>query len=218
MSHYLGELYRLGGFERIVSPTELSEVMGVSPPAASRMIDRLEERQMVARVPYRGVRLNEAGTREALREIRYHRLSEAFLVNVMGYGWHDAHDMADALAEAADPEFVRRMDEKAGHPERCPHGEPIPTAEGAMPAVEDVPITELSIGARGQISRVKVREEDKLIYLAEVGLVPGTTFELVGRAPFGGPIRLRLGKREEVLGADLAGMIRVEPEEDTSGA
>ena len=213
MSHYLGELYRLGGFETVVTPSELAEVMEVTPPAAARMIERLEEKELVERIPYQGVRLTQTGAQEALREIRYHRLSEAFLVRVMEYGWHEAHDMADALAEVADEEFVRRMDEKAGFPTRCPHGEPIPTADGEMPIVEDVPLTELPVGASGVISRVKVREEDKLVYLAEVGIVPEEGFEIVGKAPFGGPVRLAIGRGEQTLGSELAGNVRVQVEQ-----
>ncbi len=210
MSHYLGELYRLGGVEEVVSPTELAEVMEVTPPAAARMINRLEEKNLVERIPYQGVRLTASGSKEALREIRYHRLSEAFLVRVMGYGWHNAHDMADALAEVADEDFVRRMDEKAGFPTRCPHGEPIPTAEGEMPEVHDVPLTELTEGAQGRISRVKVREDDKLVYLADVGIVPEEPFRIEGKAPFGGPIRLAIGRGEQTLGAELAKAVRAE--------
>jgi DtxR family Mn-dependent transcriptional regulator len=208
MSHYLGELHRLGGESALVSPSRLAEVMGVSVPAAARMIERLEEPGLTERVPHRGVRLTDAGTRLALREIRYHRLSEAFLVRVMGYGWHEAHEMADALAEVADETFVARMDETAGHPTRCPHGEPIPTADGTMPEVHDTPLTELPIGFSGTVSRVRARDDERLIYLAKVGLVPGQAIEIANRGPFGGPLRIRVGRQEEVLGADLAELIR----------
>lgn len=208
MSHYLGELHRLGGEGQVVSPSRLAEVMDVSVPAAARMIERLDEAELVERLPYKGVRLTARGVREALREIRYHRLSEAFLVRVMGYGWHEAHDMADALAEVADEEFASRMDATAGHPTRCPHGEPIPTADGVMPQVDDTPLTELPIGFKGTISRVKARQDDKLIYFAEVGLVPEQAIEILNRGPFGGPLRLRIDRREEVLGAELASLVR----------
>lgn len=208
MSHYLGELHRLGGEGQVVSPTQLADVMHVSVPAAARMIERLDEAGLVKRVPYKGVQLTGQGTREALREIRYHRLAEAFLVRVMGYGWHDAHDMADALAEVADEEFVSKMDETAGHPTRCPHGEPIPTADGLMPRIEDTPLTELPIGFKGIVSRVKARQDDKLIYFAEVGLVPEQPIEILNRGPFGGPVRLRIDRREEVLGVELAALVR----------
>lgn len=210
MSHYLGELYRLGGADQLISPSDLAEVMGVSPPAASRMMERLEGRELVERVLFQGVRLSKAGCLEALREIRYHRLSEAFLVRVMDYGWHEAHDMADSLAKVADPEFVERMDRKAGFPKRCPHGEPIPTAAGEMPRLEDVPLTDLEVGEEASISRVKIREDEKLIYLAKIGLVPEANVRIMGRAPFAGPLRVAIGKREEVLGVDLAAQIRVE--------
>ena len=208
MSHYLGELYRLGGEGETVSPTELAAVMHVSVPAAARMIERMDEAGLVERVPYRGVRLIQRGVREALREIRYHRLSEAFLVRVMSYEWHDAHDMADALAEVANEEFVTRMDELAGHPTRCPHGEPIPSADGVMPAVDDTPLTDLPVGFKGEVSRVKVRDDERLIYLAEVGLVPQQSIEILNRGPFNGPLRLRVNQDEHVLGVDLAGLIR----------
>ncbi len=208
MSHYLGELHRLGGHGEVVSPSQLAEVMDVSVPAATRMIERLDEAGLAERVPYKGVQLTARGAREALREIRYHRLAEAFLVQVMGYGWHEAHDMADALAEVADETFVGKMDQTAGHPTRCPHGEPIPSAEGVMPEVEDTPLTELPIGFKGVVSRVKAREDDKLIYFAEVGLIPEQTIEILNRGPFGGPIRLRVDRHEEVLGVELASLVR----------
>jgi DtxR family Mn-dependent transcriptional regulator len=93
-----------------------------------------------------------------------------------------------------------------GHPPTCPHGDPIPTREGFMPELNDKPLTVVPPGAKGQISRVKTREPEKLKYLAEIGLVPGTPFELVNRAPFNGPLRLKISTsgREQVIGVELA--------------
>jgi len=210
MYHYLGEMYRLGATDRIVAPTDLAEALHVTPPAVARMVERMQQVGLVERTPYKGVQLTGRGQRAALQSLRYHRLSEAFLVTVMGYGWHQAHDMADALAEIADEAFVERMDSLAGHPTRCPHGEPIPTAEGVMPVVEDQSLLELEAGFQGRISRVKVRDEAILIYLSELAMVPGQPIEVVSRAPFRGPLRVRLGSHEQVIGADLAGSILVE--------
>jgi DtxR family transcriptional regulator, Mn-dependent transcriptional regulator len=207
---YLGELYRLGGAKSFASPSALAEELQVTPPAVARMMGRMERLGLVSRAPYKGVRLTSQGINLALQEIRYHRLSEAFLVNVMGYGWHEAHDLADKLAEIADSTFVNRMEEKAGFPTRCPHGEPIPTREGVMPEVHDLPMTELQVGEHGAISRVKTRNPDKLVYFADNGLLPGAAFQVAGRAPFDGPIRIKLNRHECVLGRELAATIRVE--------
>ncbi|MFP3852952.1 MAG: metal-dependent transcriptional regulator [Anaerolineales bacterium] len=209
MAHYLGELYRLGASQDLVSPTALAEEVGVTTPAAARMMDRLGEAALIEREPYKGVRLTAEGIREALRELRYHRTAEAFLVNAMGYGWHEAHDMADALAEIADERFVDEMAELAGHPTRCPHGEPIPSRDGRMPEVKDLALTELEPPEDCLISRIKAREEGRLIYLQQIGMMPGTAIRLLHRAPFNGPVRVRVDQREEVIGVDLAAKIRV---------
>jgi DtxR family Mn-dependent transcriptional regulator len=212
MAHYLGELYRLGGHREYVSPSALAAELDVSPPAVARMGGRLSERGLVDRKRYRGVRLTSRGEREALREIRYHRMAEAFLVNVLKYGWHEAHDMADALAEIANEGLISRMEQAAGHPTRCPHGEPIPSADGTMVELHDLPLTDLAVGAFGVISRVRIRESQRLEYLAREGLFPRTRFRVEGRGPFGGPVRVRLDRGEVVLGAEIAGQIYIDPD------
>jgi DtxR family transcriptional regulator, Mn-dependent transcriptional regulator len=210
MAHYLGVLYRLGGSDMHVSVSSVADDAEVSTPAAARMFRRLETRGLVAREPYKGVRLTSKGELEALREIRSHRLSEAFLVRVMGYGWHEAHDLADRLAEIGDDDFANRMEEKTGFPTRCPHGEPIPSREGVMPEINDQPLTELEVKDRGVISRVRIRDPERLQYLAEEGLVPETHFQVAAKAPFGGPIRIGLEDREVVLGTEIASRLYVE--------
>lgn len=210
MAHYLGALYRLGGSQSHVSASAVALEAEVSTPAATRMFRRLEARGLVDREPYKGVRLTSKGELEALREIRSHRLSEAFLVRVMGYGWHEAHDLADRLAEIGDDDFSDRMEKQAGFPTRCPHGEPIPSREGVMPEVNDQPLTELKDKDRGVISRVRIRDPERLQYLAGEGLVPETHFEVAAKAPFGGPIRLALSDREVVVGAEIASRLYVE--------
>jgi DtxR family Mn-dependent transcriptional regulator len=142
--------------------------------------------------------------------VRAHRLSEAFLVRVLGYGWHEAHDTADRLGEIADDELVRRMDEAAGHPQRCPHGEPIPGPDGHVEEPNDRPLTELAVGDRARVSRVRLRDPDRLVYLAEIGLVPETPLLVKGKGPFQGPVRVSVGPQEHVVGFDLAERIWVE--------
>ncbi len=210
MAHYLGVLYRLGGSSENVSASAVAEGAEVSAPAAARMFRRLETRGLVDREPYKGVRLTSTGETEALREIRSHRLSEAFLVRVMGYGWHEAHELADRLGEIGDDDFVDRMEEKAGFPTRCPHGEPIPSRAGVMPEIHDQPLTDLEHQDRGVISRVRIRDPERLKYLAGEGLIPKTHFQVVAKAPFGGPIRLGLNEREVVLGTEIATRLYVE--------
>lgn len=212
MQEYLAEAYRIAYYQNgdpYISTSALADVMNVSAPAVTRMVQRLKDAGFLEHEPYRGVVLTEAGEREALQSIRRHRLVEVFLVEVMRFGWDEVHDAADALGESASDAVVERMDRMAGFPRRCPHGEPIPTAEGRMPRVQDAPLNEQDAGRRYAISRVNTHDAEKLRYLGELGLRPGAQFELVSRAPFNGPLQLSMQGEVRLLGHELAGVLRV---------
>ena len=209
MRDYLAEIYRLGLGKTWVSTSALAEQLHVSSPAAVRMIGRLKRKGLVEHQPYQGVLLTEFGRQHALMGIRRHRLVERFLVDVLKFGWHEAHDEADVLDKGINQTLEDRIDALMGHPTACPHGEPIPSREGVMPELHDRPMTVIATGTQGKISRIRTREADKLVYLAEIGLTPQTAFELVSRAPFNGPLRVNLGGREQVVGAELAAAIWV---------
>jgi DtxR family transcriptional regulator, Mn-dependent transcriptional regulator len=204
MREYLAEIYRLQENEPTVSTTSLAERLNVSAPAVPRMLKRLKGAGFVKHVPYQGVELSDLGREMALREIRRHRILEVFLVDIMGFRWDEAHEHADRLGPGLNDTLAGRMDEMTGFPNRCPHGEPIPDSDGALPEVNDICILNLAVGHKGSVSRVRTHEPEKLRYFASLGLVPGAAFEIVGRAPFNGPLRLRLGREEVVLGSELA--------------
>jgi DtxR family Mn-dependent transcriptional regulator len=210
MRNYLADIYRLGHGLSWVSTTTLAGSLEVSPPAAVRMVKRLHSAGLLEHQPYRGVRLTSDGARQALLGIRRHRLVERFLVDVLGFGWHEVHDEADLLQGGINQKIEDRLDEMMGHPTRCPHGEPIPSRDGVMPEIDDSPLIIAPPGANGEISRIKTHDPDKLIYLASLKLVPGTPFRLINRQPFNGPLRLAIKDRgEQVIGSELAGAIWV---------
>ena len=210
MQRYAAEIYRLQQDHPHVKLSMLTEHVDASPQAVSRMIRRLKQAGLVVHEPYRGVRLTPAGERAALPVIRRHRLIEVFLVDVMRFGWEEVHELADVLEAGIDQVLEDRIDELTGHPTRCPHGDPIPTRDGVMPPLNDVSLVTLEPGVVGRISRVRTHDPEKLRYLAELGLVPGVEFRLESRAPFNGPLRLRAGNREHVLGHELAATLWVE--------
>jgi len=209
MRDYLAEIYRLGHGGVWVSTTALAERLDVSGPATVRMIRRLHNGGLVDHLPYKGVRLTAPGQKVALLHIRRHRLVERFLVDVLKFGWHEVHEEAEVLHRGINQRLEDRIDALMNHPTVCPHGDPIPTQAGEMPELKDRPLAVIPPGATGKISRVKTREPEKLKYLAEIGLVPDTPFELISRAPFNGPLRLKLGRQEQIIGAELAAALWV---------
>ncbi len=210
MQEYLGEIYRLERTAEGVTTSSLAERLEVSPSAVVRMLRRLDEAGMLTHIPYQGVKLSEDGIREALRSIRRHRLLEVFLVKVMGFGWDEVHEQAHGLQLTITEAFEDRMDVVSGYPTHCPHGDPIPTKDGRIAEVNDQPLLETPVGVAAIVRRVKTDDSEKLRYLAQLGLIPGTPIEYLNRAPFNGPLRLRLGRAEHVIGTELAQALRVE--------
>lgn len=208
---YAAEIYRLQQEQEWVGLSELAEHLDVSAQAVSRMVRRLKDEGYLIHEAYRGVRLTPSGETIGLPAIRRHRLVEVFLVEVMGYGWEEIHDLADVLDKGIDGALEDRIDVLTGHPTRCPHGDPIPTRGGVMPALDDASLVAFHSGSPGTVSRIRTHDPAKLRYLREIGLVPGVRFHLVGCGPFNGPLRLKYGEHDVVLGHELAQTIWAEP-------
>jgi len=217
MQEYLAEAYRLAHYQKnnpYVSTSALAEVMGVSAPAVTRMVQRLKEGGYLEHEPYQGISLTDAGEHEALLNIRRHRLVERFLVDVMQFGWHEVHDAADEMGAIVSERVVTRMEEMAGFPRRCPHGEPIPTADGRMPTVIDRPLTEVKVGTEYIISRANSHDEEKLKYLDTLGLKTGVIIKLIDRAPFEGPLQIAVNEQTHFVGHAIATVLRVCSEDE----
>ncbi len=212
MQEYLAEAYRLAYYQDsspYISTSSLADVLGVSAPAVTRMVQRLKESGYMEHLPYQGIALTPLGEHEALMNIRRHRLVERFLVDVMRFGWHEVHKAADELGAVVSDVLVGRMEEMAGYPKRCPHGEPIPNAEGIMPVVHDDPLTEVAVVQEYVVSRANSHDEEKLKYLDTLGLRPGRKLKLLERAPFEGPLQLDVDGETHFIGHSLASVIRV---------
>ncbi|MEM1526331.1 MAG: metal-dependent transcriptional regulator [Ignisphaera sp.] len=122
---YLTTIYRLEEALGIAKTTEISKELGVSPATVSKIIKKLEERNLVKRVKYKYIKLTEEGRKIAEQIIRKHRISEVFLVNILGFNEIDAHIYAHYLEHLPDI-IIEKMYNITGKPGKCPHGNPIP--------------------------------------------------------------------------------------------
>lgn len=210
MQRYAAEIYRLQQDLDLVPVSMLTQNMDTSTQAVSKMIHRLVEGGYLEHEPYRGVRLTPDGERLAMPSLRRHRIAEVFLVRIMGYDWATAHELTDQFERGLNELLEDRMFEMCGHPTRCPHGEPIPSKDGVMPQVQDMPLVEVPSGSDCVISRVRTHDVAKLRYIASLGLVPGIAFHLASCAPFKGPLRLQINPQDQVIGYELAQAFWVE--------
>ena len=150
----LGE--RKGGSDAWVATNDLAAHLQVKAPSVSGMVQVLQELGWPEHRPYHGARLTPSGRSLALSLVRKHRLWETFLVQRLGFGWDEVHDIAEQLEHIDSVELVQRLDAYLDHPEVDPHGEPIPNVHGdILDKRVLMPLSELPAGAWGQIGAVQ---------------------------------------------------------------
>ena len=195
IEEYLQGIYTLADEGASVIAARIAEFLGVSAPAVSEMLHRLEREGLVAISDRHDVRLTAAGQVAANTVVRRHRLIERFLVDILGYEWWKVHDEAERLEHALSPEMEERMTRVLGDPSTCPHGNP-------MPGVRPTPTRTLGSLGAGQASVIEripdqfEHEPGFLEYLDSVGLRPGVNVTLVSQGHGGLRVSIDGGARD----------------------
>jgi len=190
-----------------VSTQALAERMGVRPASVTGMVKKLAALGLLDYAPYRGVLLTEAGRAVALEVLRHHRLIETYLAEALGYDWDEVHAEAERLEHHISEAFEARIAEWLGHPQRDPHGDPIPAPDLELPAGGGRALDDCSPG-RYRLLRVRAQDKGTLALLARLGLLPGTRFELIENGPLGARVELATGRF--LLPGELARALEVE--------
>jgi DtxR family transcriptional regulator, Mn-dependent transcriptional regulator len=212
---YLKAIYQLSRDGEPVGTSAIAERLGVAAGSVTGMLKRLADQGLVEHTRYYGAGLTDRGREHAIRTIRRHRILEIFLVEVLGYTWDRVHDEAERLEHVASEEMIDRMARVLGEPAEDPHGAPIPVAgetftEARFPSLADLPP-----GRPAVLRRVPDEDPAALRYLAGLNLVPGVEVEVLDRAPFNGPITVRVGSTNQVLGREISQDLRVQPLDET---
>ena len=204
---YLKAIYHLSLGGGPAGTTEIAHLLDLAPASVTGMVKRLSEQGLLEHVPYKGVELTPAGRRAALQMVRRHRILESYLVAFLDYTWDTVHEEAERLEHAVSDGLIERMALALGNPSVDPHGDPIPAPDGSMVELVYTPLSEIPVGESVELRRVETGLADRLRYFADHGLVPGAAVTVTSRQPFGGPITVRAGGLEQLLGAELAGVL-----------
>ena len=202
---FLKTIYKLQQQYDLVPTTVIAQALNITPPSATDMAKKLAnekrlETPFLTHEKYKGVRLTPAGEQVALEVLRHHRLIELYLVKALGYSWDEVHEEADRLEHVISERFEARIAEYLGHPKIDPHGDPIPSLEGSMPSQEHLtPLAHWPINTSGLVVRLLDQSPEKLQYLDQKGIKPGTVIEVIEREPFDGLTHLMIDDEQHVL-------------------
>ena len=199
----------------LVSTGRIAVALKVSPGTVTAMMKTLTDSGLVVYTPYMGVKLTEAGLKLATHVLRRHRLVELFLVKVMEMDWSEVHQDAEILEHAVSERLIARMDEMLGRPAVDPHGDPIPTAGGAVPKLELTSLLACPLNRELRIARVTDQRADFLQLLERHGLMPGNRASVESRDELTETVQVRpAGGKPLKLGFQAASRVLVESAPD----
>ncbi len=197
--------------QRLLPMGHVATALSVTPGTATTMVKTLAESGLVEYEPYTGVRLTKAGDKLAARVLRRHRLVELFLVQVMGMRWDEVHDEAEQLEHVVSDRLIDRVDEMLGRPTHDPHGDPIPTADGAIAPLPQENLLTCPIGEPLKVTRITDQDPSFLRFVEGNNLKPGQRIEVEARDTAADAVRLRGANREPLtIGARAASKLLVE--------
>ncbi len=219
VENYLKAIFQgqstLPGGQRLVPMGQLAAAVGVTPGTATTMVKALAESGLADYEPYTGVRLTAAGEKLAGLVLRRHRLVELFLVQVMGMSWAEVHDEAEQLEHVVSERLIERIDDMLGHPTHDPHGDPIPSADGAIAAPHLDNLLTCPIGVVLRVTRITDQDPAFLRFIEHNDLKPGQRVEVETRDTAADAVRLRgAGTRTLTIGQRAASKLLVQVEVD----
>jgi len=211
--NYLKALLNLADESGDVNVSELSKRLKIKMPTVTSMMKKLADKKLVHYESYKPLRLTEKGKKEAGLIIRKHRLTEMFLVQFMGFGWEEVHEIAEQLEHIQSNGFFEKMEKLLGNPKFAPHGAPIPDKSGKMPKNSYIKLSECKAGETVKLAEVINASCEFLKFLNSREINIGLKIKVKSVEPFDGTIIVSYGNRTtEALSHTVCERLLVEKE------
>ncbi|MDA1313347.1 MAG: FeoA domain-containing protein [Acidobacteria bacterium] len=164
------------------TPESLAGALSLSQRRTLSLIIRMEKRGLLRSDPA-GFSLTSKGESWALHVVRAHRLWERYLADDAGMPMERLHQAAEIAEHQLSAEKLDKLDAHLGHPQRDPHGDPIPAADGSLKPVDAVSLSQWPTGEQARI--VHIEDEPDVIFrqIIAAGLRPGVNIRILENTP-----------------------------------
>jgi DtxR family transcriptional regulator, Mn-dependent transcriptional regulator len=198
--NYLKALFNLSTHTGEVNVQELSKTLGIKMSSVTSMAKKLTEKKLLTYLVYKPLKLTAKGKKEAGLIIRKHRLTEMYLVQKMGFGWEQVHQIAEQIEHLQSPLFFEKMDELLGYPTVDPHGSPIPDKNGEVNWVAYKKLSEIDANTTITLAAVTNATDEFLTFLNSKNLCLGLQVKVEEKLGFDGNMVVSYGKQKATLG------------------
>jgi len=190
--NYLKALFHLSeNGKGEVNVKDLSKHLEIKMPTVNSMMKKLAEKELVIYESYKPLRLSDKGILKASLIVRKHRLTEMFLVDKMGFGWEQVHEIAEQIEHIQSPIFFDKMDELLNFPKLDPHGSPIPDKNGKIEIINYKKLAEFKEGDKVEICAVIGSSDEFLKYLNSKNIHLNDEIEIISVEDFDGTMKVK---------------------------
>ena len=191
--NYLKALFNLRNEKGETTVQELSKVLQIKMPSVNSMVKKLADKKLVIYESYKPLKLTAQGITAAGLIIRKHRLTEMYLVQKMGFGWEQVHEIAEQVEHLQSPLFFQKMDELLGYPNVDPHGSPIPDKDGNIQWLQYKKLSDCKIGDEVKLAAVTNSSDVFLKFLNSRNLHLGLVVKVLAIETFDESMKVSYG-------------------------
>ena len=194
--------------ETVISAT-LAHWLSVTRPAVTTAIKRLAKDGLVRAGKDGQIQLTPSGRGIAERTIFRHHLIERMLTEIFDMAWYEVHDEAERLEHAVSPAFEKKLVDKLGHKEVCPHGNGLVMRSDSERRKHGLCLlSEAEMGKKYRVTSVYERDRKLLEFFHQEGIRPGTSLAVESQN-YDGTVTLNIGNKGVRLGLPAAQKIWV---------
>jgi len=194
--------------EAVISAT-LAHWLSVTRPAVTAALKRLKKDGMVTVKSDGRIQLTSQGRQIAEQTIFRHHLIERMLSEIFGMPWYEIHEEAERLEHAVSPAFEKKLIEKLGNKDTCPHGNSLALRSPAERRKKGLCLlSEAQEGVQYRVVSVYERDRKLLDFFEHEGIRPGTRL-MVQTRNYDGTVSLAIEDKDVRLGASAAERIWV---------
>ena len=187
-----------------VIPATLAHWLSVTRPAVTFALKRLTKDGLVTVKSDGAIRLTPNGREIAERTIIRHHLIERMLTEIFGMAWYEVHDEAERLEHAVSHAFEKKLVEKLGRKDVCPHGNGLALRSPAERHKRGLQLlSEAEAGSRYSVASVYERDRKLLEFFDKEGIRPGVPLAVEARN-YDGTVSLQVDKKQIRLGKPAA--------------
>jgi len=203
IENYLKVLFHLSQQKNEINTVDIAKALQVSMPTVNSMVKKLADSNYLVYEKYKPLKITEKGKIQAALIIRKHRLVEMFLVEKMGFGWEQVHEIAEQIEHVNSSLFFNKIDEMLGYPEIDPHGSPIPDASGIVKNINYQKLSDFSQNSHVILKALADTSDEFLTFLNDKKIYLGSEFKIISIENFDKSMRVIFNNETAITFSNL---------------